>query len=286
MRLLLDHGLKLAQKLQVGQVFRHGPSSYLYLLVALNISVYPGDIQVAPPVCRKGTAQRVRWRYYPGRQCDYARIPHRRHPRLGGRAHVKKLIVLGAAQRRCRGGSAALFGAGVAAAAPDVAGQTYADAVSAIEDEGSTAVVASRVGGKLEQDECIVTRAWTAPFGRSIDGEFGLAGRTRSCVALNCNAGYATATNPGASLASPGGREAKAAADEAAAAEEAELAEASHARASRRSVARHPAEQHVDAVVDELLAGRGQAAVQVGGEQRRQRADQAGRRPWPAPPDR
>src|SRR5215208_5025063 len=32
--------------MHVGQVWRHGPSSYLYLLVALNISVYPGDIQV------------------------------------------------------------------------------------------------------------------------------------------------------------------------------------------------------------------------------------------------
>ena len=44
---------------------------------------------------------------------------------------------------------------------------------------------------------------------------------------LNCNGGYATATTPGASLASPEGRKAKAAADEAAAAEEAELAEVS-----------------------------------------------------------
>jgi hypothetical protein len=44
---------------------------------------------------------------------------------------------------------------------------------------------------------------------------------------LNCAGGYATATNPGASVASPAGREARAAADEAAAAEEQELAEVS-----------------------------------------------------------
>src|SRR5258708_9170875 len=37
-----------------------------------------------------------------------------------------------------------------------------------------------------------------------------------------------------------------------------------------------PAEQHVYAVVDELFASGGQSPVQVGGEQRRQAADQAG----------
>ena len=78
---------------------------------------------------------------------------------------MKKLIVLGAgAAISAAAASAALFGAGVAGAAPDVVGETYADAVSAIEDEGSTAVVASRVGGKLEQGECIVTRAWDSPL--------------------------------------------------------------------------------------------------------------------------
>ena len=47
---------------------------------------------------------------------------------------------------------------------PDVVGQPYGDAVSAIEEEGSTPVVASRIGGKLAQDDCIVTNAWDAPF--------------------------------------------------------------------------------------------------------------------------
>jgi hypothetical protein len=125
--------------------------------------------------------------------------------------------------------SVALFGSGVAAAAPDVVGQPYADAVSAIEEEGGTAVVAVRTGGKLEQDECIVTNAWDAPFVRDLvyeDTAFGHAD-SEVMLALNCAGGYATATNPGASLASPMGREAKAAADEAAAAEEQELAEVS-----------------------------------------------------------
>ena len=44
---------------------------------------------------------------------------------------------------------------------------------------------------------------------------------------LNCNGGYATATKPGNSLASPEGREAKAAADEAAAQEQQTLEEVS-----------------------------------------------------------
>ena len=36
-------------------------------------------------------------------------------------------------------------------------------------------VVAGRVGDKMDQDDCIVTRSQTAPFIRAIDGEFGHA---------------------------------------------------------------------------------------------------------------
>ncbi|HJT95339.1 MAG TPA: hypothetical protein VJ777_25955 [Mycobacterium sp.] len=124
--------------------------------------------------------------------------------------------------------SLALFGSGVAAAAPDVIGQPYSDAVSAIEEEGSTAIVAVRTGDKLPQDECIVTNAWDAPYLRPMtDDVYFEKAQGEVMVALNCAGGYATATNPGASLLSPAGREAKAAADEAAAAEEQELAEVS-----------------------------------------------------------
>jgi hypothetical protein len=133
---------------------------------------------------------------------------------------VKKLMFLGAGA--VGAASMAVFGAGTAAAAPDVVGQTYADAVSTIEDEGSTAVVASRVGGRLPQDECIVTNAWDASFGRFVNGELAYA-EGEVMLSLNCNGDHATATNPGASVASPMGREAKAAAEEAAAAEEQEL---------------------------------------------------------------
>jgi hypothetical protein len=135
---------------------------------------------------------------------------------------VKKLIVFAAGPAVAAvAATAALFGAGTAAAAPDVVGDTYSDAQAAIEEEGGTAVVASRVGDKLDEGDCIVINAWDASFLR-IDS----AAEDQVNVALNCNGAYATATNPGASLLNPMGREAKSAADEEAAAAEAEAAAA------------------------------------------------------------
>ena len=135
---------------------------------------------------------------------------------------MKKLIVFGAGPAVAAvAASAALFGAGTAAAAPDVVGQTFSDAQSAIEDGGGSAIVASRVGDKLDEGDCIVTNAWDASFLRidsAADGQVN--------VALNCNGAYATATNPGTSVQNPLGREAKSAADEEAAAAEAEAAAA------------------------------------------------------------
>lgn len=132
---------------------------------------------------------------------------------------MKKHIVLGAGSAVAASACMALFGTGVAAA-DDFAGMTYAEAQ---EEAGSTTlVVAGRVGDKLEQDDCIVTRSQTAPFMRDVEGEFGHA-ENEVLVSLNCAGGHATATNPGASVASPAGRESKAAADEAAAAEQEEL---------------------------------------------------------------
>ncbi|OBK79983.1 hypothetical protein A5650_07140 [Mycobacterium sp. 1164985.4] len=107
-----------------------------------------------------------------------------------------------------------------ATAAPDVVGQTYSDAVSAIEEEGGMAVVAARVGDKLDQGDCIVTNAWDASFLR-ID-----ASGSQVHLALNCAGGYATATNPGASVANPLGRAAKSKAEEEAENEEVEELEA------------------------------------------------------------
>ncbi|MBU8810984.1 hypothetical protein [Mycolicibacterium goodii] len=139
--------------------------------------------------------------------------------------NVKKLVLVGAAVA-ATSASTALFGAGAAAAAPDVVGQTYADASTAIEDSGGTPKIAVTVGSKLSQDDCIVTNAWDAPFMRDVGGEFGHA-EGEVMVALNCDGDHATATHPGASIASPAGREAKAAADEAEAAEQEQLEEVS-----------------------------------------------------------
>jgi hypothetical protein len=132
---------------------------------------------------------------------------------------VKKHIVLGSGAAVVASACIALFGTGVAAA-DDYAGMTYGEAQEEAGD--TTLVVAGRVGDKLEQDDCIVTRSQTAPFMRDLGDEFGHA-EDEVLVSLNCAGGHATATNPGASVASPAGRESKAAADEAAAAEQEEL---------------------------------------------------------------
>lgn len=121
---------------------------------------------------------------------------------------MKKLVVGAGSVVGAGAAAALLFGAGVAAAAPDVVGQTYSDASSTIENSGSSAKVAVTVGSKLSQGECIVTNAWDAPFvrdGNHASGEV--------MVALNCEGDHATATHPGASVASPAGRQAKAAED-------------------------------------------------------------------------
>ena len=136
---------------------------------------------------------------------------------------MKKSIVLSAGSVVAAAALTALFGTGVAAA-DDYAGQTYADASSAASDAGQTVVVAGRVGDKLDQDDCLVTRSQTAPFASANDG---VHYDSQVQFYLNCNGGYATATNPGTSLGSQEGREAKAAADEAAAEEQESLEEVS-----------------------------------------------------------
>ena len=121
----------------------------------------------------------------------------------------------------------AVMGAGAAQAAPDVVGQTYSDAVSAIEDGGGTAHVAVTVGSRLPRDECIVTNAWTVRqlVPQTSDTYYEYREDVTE-VSLNCDGDHATETHPGVSIASPAGREAKAAEDEAAAQQE-PIAEAS-----------------------------------------------------------
>lgn len=111
----------------------------------------------------------------------------------------------------------ALVGGGVASA-DDYAGQTYADAAAAISGSGGTVIVASRVGDKLAQDDCIVENTSKPSFIRpaSDDTVFNTV-TTEVRLNLNCNGGLASATSQGNSAASPEGKTAKAAADKAAA---------------------------------------------------------------------
>jgi hypothetical protein len=124
---------------------------------------------------------------------------------------VNKLILIGSGAIGALALSAVL-GTGVASA-DDYAGQKYSDASSAAGDAGQTVVVAGRVGDKVSQDDCLVTRSQAAPFA---DGSGVHVSKTVQFY-LNCNGGYATAGTPGPSVGSPEGRTAKAAADEAAA---------------------------------------------------------------------
>ena len=140
---------------------------------------------------------------------------------------MNKLLIISAGSVGATAISIGLFGTGVATA-DEYDGQTYADAAAAIEESGGTPIVVTRIGDKLPQDECIVVGSADQSFVRPMTDDVYFetsSGDVR--LSLNCNGGYASATNPGASLLSPAGREAKAAADEAAAAEEQQLEEVS-----------------------------------------------------------
>ena len=126
-------------------------------------------------------------------------------------------------------GALGLFGAGIASAAPDVVGMTYSDAVSAIEDAGSTAKIAVTVGDRQDaMGDCLVTSATDAPFVRDVDGSFGHAD-SEVLLTLNCDRGAATATTPGASMGSPEGRAFQAKAEEQAAQQQSQQAELAQA---------------------------------------------------------
>ncbi len=133
---------------------------------------------------------------------------------------MKKLTILAGAAAATA--AAALFGAGIAVAAPDVVGDSYSDASSTIEQSGGRAIVATRTGSGADTGDCIVTNAWDASFVRE-----GASSSGEVMVALNCNGDVASAGKAGNSAASPAGREAKTAQDEAEAAQQQELEEVS-----------------------------------------------------------
>ena len=109
-------------------------------------------------------------------------------------------------------GALALAGSGVAVASssPDVTGQKYSDAQSAISGAGFTPVVQSTVGDQLAWPDCVVTRTQQ----RTVQAPENSSGSSTNqlLVSLNCDAGVASAAKPGYSAASPEGKAAAAAA--------------------------------------------------------------------------
>jgi hypothetical protein len=108
--------------------------------------------------------------------------------------------------------SLALGGSGVALAdsGPDVTGQKYSDAQSALSGAGLTPVVSSTVGDQKAWSDCVVTHAQK----RTVQPPPNSSGSatTQMLVSLNCEAPIASATAPGNSAASPEGKAAVAAA--------------------------------------------------------------------------
>lgn len=91
------------------------------------------------------------------------------------------------------------------ASADDYTGQTYSDAASKVSESGKKAVVESRSGDLLPQDDCVVTHSHQAPW---LKGDRFTPVTDTVLLDLNCNAKVATAKEPGNSAASPEGREA------------------------------------------------------------------------------
>lgn len=102
-----------------------------------------------------------------------------------------------------------LMSNGQADAAPNVTGQTYADASSALSGAGFKAVVAATVGDRLSKNDCLVVNQRNESVAQR--GSHSTAGTTVA-LSLNCDNQQASATKPGFSAASPQGRAAKAAA--------------------------------------------------------------------------
>jgi hypothetical protein len=107
----------------------------------------------------------------------------------------------------------ALLGAGVAQAGgapPNVIGQKYSAAQTAITGAGFTPVISTVVGDRLSQPDCQVvnTVARTVPPPEDTSA----SATNQLLVSLNCDAAVASTTKPGFSAASPQGVSAIAAA--------------------------------------------------------------------------
>lgn len=114
--------------------------------------------------------------------------------------------------------AALLLGSGVAEASstPNVVGQKYSDAQTAITGAGMTAVVSTTVGDQLDRADCQVVNQ----VSRTVQPPENSSGSATNelLVSLNCDAPEASATKPGFSAGSPQGMSAAAAASSSAAA--------------------------------------------------------------------
>jgi hypothetical protein len=114
--------------------------------------------------------------------------------------------------------AALLLGSGVAqaASAPNVVGQKYSDATSAISGAGMTPVVSTTFGDRQAKDDCLVVNQ----VSRSVPPPPDSSGSATSqvLVSLNCDSGEASNKAPGFSAGSPEGKAAAAAASSSAAA--------------------------------------------------------------------
>lgn len=129
----------------------------------------------------------------------------------------------------CAATVAALLGAGTAAADNEYQGQTYADAVEAIRQSGSTVKIGGKVGSFLPLPQCRVTGNRNASF---LDSSGSNSGNV-VMIHLNCEYPFALPGVPGASRASPEGRAAYEAAVEQAKQQQEEAQAAQQAEAEK-----------------------------------------------------
>jgi hypothetical protein len=121
--------------------------------------------------------------------------------------------VLGVSAAAAALAALAISGSGAAVAGsspPNVTGQKYSDAQTAISGAGFKPVVLTTVGDQKSWPDCVVTRTQqrTVPPPPNSGG----SATNQILVSLNCDAGIASATAPGNSAASPVGKAAVAAA--------------------------------------------------------------------------
>ncbi|WP_299562049.1 hypothetical protein [uncultured Mycolicibacterium sp.] len=125
------------------------------------------------------------------------------------------------------GACGAVLGGGLAAAQPDLVGQTYADATAALGEQGMKAVIGVVVGSRLPVEECVVINAQPISSIRPgiLDESYEqyAPAEGEMQLTLDCNGDAATQTPT--SAAAEGGREARDAEQGAAHSEEGTLAE-------------------------------------------------------------